>query len=339
MNDPADEGVAPLVMVPPATATLVLPVEADVSLPMLTAAWAGARAAERTVEFLAANIRNPNTRKAYHQATIRFVQWCQGRGFALEQLRGVHVAGYVDELGQALAPLTVKLHLAALKHWFDSLVTGHVLENNPAHAVRGPRYSQEGGKTPVLERDQAKTLLSSIDGSTMIGARDLALLSVMLFSFARIGAVVKMKVSNYRGVGTNTPVLELHEKGGKFHRVPAHHRVVDALDAYLLMAELKDSPQAPLWQNVLGGSGKLSGKAMTARGALDIVKRRCKAAGLPADISNHSFRATGITLHQEAGGDLEAARQIAGHASVKTTQLYNRAGDMKRRAEVERVQL
>lgn len=41
----------------------------------------------------------------------------------------------------------------------------------------------------------------------------------------------------------------------------------------------------------------------------------------------------------EAGGDMEAARQVAGHANIKTTQLYNRSGDRKRKAEVERVQL
>jgi integrase len=61
--------------------------------------------------------------------------------------------------------------------------------------------------------------------------------------------------------------------------------------------------------------------------------------GFPGGVGNHSFRATGITLHQDAGDDLEAARQIAGHANIKTTQVYNRSGDRKRKAEVERVQL
>jgi integrase len=74
------------------------------------------------------------------------------------------------------------------------------------------------------------------------------------------------------------------------------------------------------------------------RGALDIFKHRCKAAALPSDICNHSFRATGITLHQDAKGDMEAARQLAGHANIKTTQLYNRSGDKKQKAEVESVQ-
>jgi integrase len=71
---------------------------------------------------------------------------------------------------------------------------------------------------------------------------------------------------------------------------------------------------------------------------LSIVKRRCAQAGLPPDICNHSFRATAITLHQVNGGDLESARQLANHSSIKTTQLYNRAGDKKKRSEIERVQ-
>jgi site-specific recombinase XerC len=83
--------------------------------------------------------------------------------------------------------------------------------------------------------------------------------------------------------------------------------------------------------NGLRHSRTLTGEALSERGALHIVKRRCKAAALPSDICNHSFRATGITLHQDAKGDMEAARQLAGHANIKTTQLYNRSGERNRR--------
>jgi site-specific recombinase XerC len=281
------------------------------------------------------------------------MQWCNKHSLPIEDIEPPHVAAYIDELAtggpphpetgkpdpKPLAPLSVKQHLAAIKHWFDYLVTGHVLAINPAHAVRGPRYSQEVGKTPVLEREEARTLLDSIDASTVAGARDRALLALMLFSFARVGAVVGMRVRDYRGAGSRTASFTLHEKGGKFHRVPAHVVAAEYLDAYIALAGLQDSPDAPLWQGMPARTGVLTGKAMSERAALDIVKRRCKAAGLPADICNHSFRATGITLHQDANGDLDAARQIAGHASVKTTQLYNRSGDKKKRTEVERVQL
>lgn len=301
-------------------------------------AWAGESGAERTLEFLAASIRNPNTRRAYHRAAVRFMHWCLGRRLALELVKPLHVAAYVEELGRTLAAPSVKQHLAALRHWLDWLVTGHVLTLNPAHAVRGPRYVQNIGKTPVLERAEVRALLSSIDDSTMLGARDKALLSVMLFSFARISAVLGMRVRDYRGASSPRAAFHLHEKGGRFHVVPAHHVAAEALENYLELAELVDEPEAPLWQSATQ-AGDLSGLPLSARGALGMIKRRCAVAGLPDDICNHSFRATGITLHQDAGGDLEAARQIAGHASVKTTQLYNRSGDRTRRAEVERVQL
>jgi integrase/recombinase XerD len=83
----------------------------------------------------------------------------------------------------------------------------------------------------------------------------------------------------------------------------------------------------------------LSGKPMRRSDVLAMVKRRCGAAGLPSSICNHSFRATGITIHQEAGGRLEDAQQLAGHASTRTTQLYNRKSRKIARAEVERVQI
>ena len=298
--------------------------------------WSGERAALRTVEFLTVSVRNAHTRRAYLRAVQRFSAWCVLHSLPLPLVQGPHVALYVDELGKLLEPVSVKQHLAAIKHWFDSLVLGHVLEANPAHAVRGPRYTQEAGKTPVLEREQAKALLSSIDSEDLLSLRDKAMIATMLFSFARVGALVAMKVRDYRNAGSVHATFVLHEKRGKFHPVPAHHVAAELVEMYLAATEL--SADAPLWQSATRAGG-LSGEALTSRGALDIVKRRCAAAGLPSDICNHSFRATGITLHQDAGGDIEAARQLAGHASVKTTQLYNRSGDKTRRAEVERVQL
>jgi integrase len=205
--------------------------------------------------------------------------------------------------------------------------------------VRGPRYSQNIGKTPVLEREQARALFDSIDATTLIGARDRAILATMLFSFARVGAVVRMRVRDFRAAGTDAATFTLHEKGGKHHRVAAHHQAGAYVTDYLALAGIGEQLDVPLWQSVPRHAGAITGRALTENAVLLIVKRRCKAAGLPADISNHSFRATGITLHQLAGGDLEAARQIAGHASVKTTQLYNRSGDRKHRGEIERVQL
>jgi len=209
------------------------------------ARWTGSRGAARTVEFLTADIRNPHTRRAYHRAVMRFAGWCMQRGLPIEAVRSPHVAAYIEQLGRptpaarALSPLSIKQHLAALKHWFDWLVTGQVLPHSPAAAVRGPRCRQETGKTPVLERDQVKALLKQAGaGGDVVALRDQALIAVMLFSFARVGAVVGMRVRDYRNRGTASAAFVLHEKGGKYHPVPAHHLAAEYLDAYLEAADI-----------------------------------------------------------------------------------------------------
>jgi site-specific recombinase XerC len=102
---------------------------------------------------------------------------------------------------------------------FDWLVTGQVVATNPAHSVRGPKHVVKTGKTTVLDADQARKLLDSIDTSTLVGLRDRALISVMTFAFARIGAVVAMRVEDYYPKGKRWWV-RLHEKGGRRHEMP-----------------------------------------------------------------------------------------------------------------------
>jgi hypothetical protein len=80
----------------------------------------------------------------------------------LTQVEPFHVAAFVHDLQDELSPPSVKQHLAAIRMLFDWLVTGHVIEANPAHSVRGPRYTVKKGKTPVLAPEEAHALLESI---------------------------------------------------------------------------------------------------------------------------------------------------------------------------------
>lgn len=102
---------------------------------------ADAKLSERFREFFAANIRNRNTRRAYYKAVCSFSDWCEGRGlFDLAKVKPIHVAAYVEELQRTHSKPTVKQHLAALGMLFDWLVVGHIMDVNPAHAVRGPKH-------------------------------------------------------------------------------------------------------------------------------------------------------------------------------------------------------
>jgi integrase len=103
------------------------------------------------------------------------------------------------------------------------LVLGQVLPRNPASVVRGPKHSMKKGKTAVLSSDEARDLLESIETTSAIGLRDRALIGLMSFTFARVGAAVQMRVEDVYVQGRRTWV-RLHEKGGKVHELPCHLR-------------------------------------------------------------------------------------------------------------------
>ena len=233
---------------------------------------AGPAAVEKFLEFFAARIVNRRTRAAY------------GRAVGLTAVAPLHVAAYI--LTHPGSAPTVKQHLAALRMLGDWLVVSQVLPVNPAAAVRGPKHVVTTGATPVLSPAEARWLLEAIDTGTLAGRRDRALVSVMLYSFARVSAVIAMRRQDYFRQ-ERQGWLRLHEKGGTRHDVPAHHRAA--------------------------------------------------AADLPPSTCCHTFRATGITAYLSNGGTLEHAQQIAGHASPKTTKLYDRTADTITVDEIERI--
>ena len=192
----------------------------------------GDEAAWRYVEFFTANIRNPNTRRAYLRACNRFLGWCEDRGLTLAATRPHNVATYIEELQAAVQAPSVKQQLAAIRMLFNWLVTGQVVPTNPAAAVRGPTHVVKTGKTPVLEADAWRKLLKSIPTTTLRDLRDRALIATLTYSFARITAALKMKVEDLRPRGAGWSI-RLHEKGGKHHTMPCHHSLAEALHAYI----------------------------------------------------------------------------------------------------------
>lgn len=306
----------------------------------LPALFAGAseRDAIRVAEFFAAQIRNPNTRRAYLRAVTDFASFCEARGLAvLDQVQPLHVAAWVEIQLKAYSKPTVKQQLAAVRMLFDWLVVGQVVRGNPASSVRGPKHSVKRGKTPVLDAESTRQLLDSIEHDTDIGRRDRALIGLMVYTFARIGAVVQMKVGDYFFQG-HRACVRLHEKGGKEHEMPVHHALHDLLEDYLTHAGLKGS-DGPLFQSVTGRSGRLNGNPMSQSDAWNMLQRRALATGLRTKITNHTFRATGITEYLLAGGKVEIAQRMANHESSRTTGLYDRRPDAVALDEIERIRI
>jgi site-specific recombinase XerC len=219
---------------------------------------------------------------------------------------------------------------------FDWLVVGQVVPFNPASSVRGPRFSSKKGKTPVLSAEEARQLLDAIDTSTIVGLRDRALIGLMVFTFARVGAATGMDVEDWYFQGRRWWV-RLHEKGGKRHEMPAHHNLEGYMAAYIDAAGIVRESDTPLFRTAKGKTQQLTERRITQPEVYLMIRRRASAAGIKTLIGCHTFRATGITAYLTNGGKLEVAQRMAAHESARTTGLYDRRGDEISLDEVERI--
>jgi site-specific recombinase XerD len=300
---------------------------------------AGEPAAWRYVEFFTANIRNPNTRRAYARACASFFAWCEERGLTLSTIRPHDVAAYIEARQQSHSAPDVKQQLAAVRMMFNWLITGQVVPTNPAAAVRGPKHVVKTGKTAVLDAKEWRKLLDSIPTETLRDRRDRALIATLTYSFARINAALKMKVEDLRPKGAGWQI-QLHEKGGKQHVMPCHHALAEELRAYIDAAGIAEERKGYLFRTAPGHNATvLLEKPMAQADAWRMIRRRAVAAGIHAPIGNHSFRATGITAYLSNGGALEHAQEMAAHESPRTTKLYDRTKERLTQQEVERIRL
>ena len=290
-------------------------------------------------EFFGARIRNKNTRIAYLYAVRSFFGWAEQFGIIeAEQVDALIVSKWVDEQLLAYSIPTVKQRLAALKMLFDWLVVRNILTLNPVTSVRSPKYSVKVGKTPHLSGDEARQLLDVIDTSSAKGLRDRALIALMTYTFARIGAALKLKREDCYWQDGRLWV-RLSEKGGRTHALPCHHNLEQWMNEFLLYSAYNQSKTPFVFVTIDRKTKKLSDRAMSQSNAYIMVRKRAQEAGIKTEICNHTFRATGITAFLENNGTLERAARIANHASTRTTQLYDRRDQNILQNDVERIDL
>ncbi|MCR9244564.1 MAG: site-specific integrase [bacterium] len=287
--------------------------------------------------------RNLNTQAAYRRAVCEFLELCEGSGvYELRHIEASVVGSYIAYLGRpksdggrGLSKASVKLKLAGIRKFFNFLVVEQVLPRSPATSVAGPKLKTTKGKTRVLLREELQKLLDSIDRTTIIGKRDYAWLTLAASSWCRVGALAKLRVRDYEHSGKRS-FLHVEEKGGKVDRMPVHHKAQEALDAYLEAAGLEEG-DSPIFQSV-SRQGSLTGRVLHRSKVFEMVRRRARQAGVPENISCHTFRGTGITLFLQAGGKLERAQAIAHHADSRTTKIYDHSEDGITLEDIELVQ-
>jgi site-specific recombinase XerD len=306
----------------------------DPALPALVDAG-GPAARFAWEEFIFAKIRNPHTRLAYERTVKQFLKHCERLGRELSQISPRDVASYLDQLNCATA--TKKLHLAGLRHFFDTLVTRHVVILNPAHSVRGDRLQVLEGKTPEITVQQTRQLFHSIGTSNVVGLRDRAILGILKYTIVRRGAIARLRRGDFYDIGDQY-CLRFTEKGGKSREIPVRHDLQQFIAEYIAAAKIEYSEKnTPLFRSTVRRTKQLTMNGMLPGDIWRMVKRRLRDAGLPSILSPHSFRAGTITDLLSQGVPLEDVQTLAGHADPRTTRLYDRRQRKVTRNIVERI--
>ena len=245
------------------------------------------------------------------------------------------MAGYIEELDQVRKVPTVNQHHACLRILFDWRVTGPVVPSNPAHAVRGPRHSVMKGATAVMSSADASAFLKGIYASHVVGRRNRAFIGIVVYAFARVSAVVGLKVEDYYPL-EKSRWLRVNEKNGKLNEMGRHHKLEQFPEEYIAAAGIADDKKGPLFRAAIGRTESYRSGPCRA----SMPGTRCAAVPETPVFSPHRkslVRAIGLTDYLENGGDINIAKRMAVHSNIKTTEPYLRRGDEASFSEIGRV--
>ncbi len=289
-----------------------------------------------------ADLDSPHTITAYRRDLNRFLDHVHELGLTFHQVTPKLVRSYVDHLRPVrptdppISAPTKKRVLAALRKFFDFAVMRHAIAFNPALSVRGPKHQVVEGKTPEISVEQARKLLAIVDTAHVVGLRDRAILATMIYTGARVGAVAKLTVRDFYDAGGQW-YFRFQEKGGKSREIPCRHDLQGFILEYVAAAGIADQKHGPLFRSAVRRERRLTLTGLPANEMCKMVKRRLKDAGLPGQISPHSFRVAVATDLLTQDVPLEQVQYLLGHADSRTTKLYDRRKRQVTRNVVERI--
>jgi site-specific recombinase XerD len=273
---------------------------------------------------------SPHSRRAYASDLATFVSHMRERGIDPLQVTGDDLRLYKAALlaaGQTTA--TVARTLSVLRGTYQQFGKRGLIpweRVRDIQSVESPRV--EKNTTPCLSQQEAIKLLHAPDKATMTGLRDHAILFVYFKTAARCSAVRNARIGDIERTDFDW-YLVVREKGGKTQR-KALLEAAPAVLAYLDAAGIRDDLDGPLFRPVAKDRRTLLRKYLHRSAIWEAVKRNSRKAGLDPDrvgrrgISVHSLRKTAITNALENGAPIQKVQQLAGHADIRTTQLYYR---------------
>jgi site-specific recombinase XerD len=256
-------------------------------------------------------VTSPNTRSTYARGLGYFSRWAEGAGVDVTTLRVRDILAFRSHLAGALSGASANTYLSALKSCLKwaaqcELVGAEVY----AAATTVENVAQDENLPEVLTETQVAALLNAPNPETLTGARDLAIIALLVSSGMRISEMTGLDIET---VDFDGRAVVVDGKGGKQRRAFFNGRAAGAIINYLA---LRGSPSnGPLFVNA-------QGERLSVRYIQEQLAGYGEVIGLGARLHPHSLRHTFATKVLDDSGDLDAVQRLLGHSSPTTTQRY-----------------
>lgn len=220
---------------------------------------------------------------------------------------------FLSELFKNHGATSVARKLSTLRSFFDFAIREHLLDTNPAKAVRSPKIPKKVPKFLTIE--EVLTLLAAPKGQSLLETRDRAILELFYASGLRLSELVALNLDQ---VDLENKLVRVLGKGNKERMVPVGQKALDALKTYLQkrITFLNGKPdQKGIFLNK-------SGDRISARAVERLIEKYLKVTGIQKKVTPHILRHTFATHLLNNGADMRGIQELLGHASLSTTQRY-----------------
>lgn len=273
-----------------------------------------------------ANIRNPQTRRAYQNDLNDFMRFTGITGPAhFRAVTRAHVLAWRRDLeARALSGATIRRKLAALASLYAYLCECNAVSHNPVDGVKRPVIASQEGKTPAIGDHEARALLNAPDADTLQGMRDRAILSTLLYHALRRAELCALTVGDLQ-MRRGVLHLQVHGKGDKVRYVPLHPATAERIDAYLERAGHREDRQGALFRPIRNNMHGNARASITPDGVYKMLARYASAVRIQVEgFGPHALRATAATNALDHEADIAKVQAWLGHANISTTRVYDR---------------
>ncbi len=277
------------------------------------------------------NFESPHTRKSYRIDISQFFEFLRDNFSTISNyhdIKRVHLVAFKNWLSDSgLAPKSVNRKMAANSSFFDFLVEKNILQFNPTTSIKRPRQEVVTPTNDVSD-EQIRHLLELVDAQKGPGLLHRAVIYTLFTTGIRKAELINLRLKNFY-MKDGFYIIEIRAKGGKHLTKVIHPKCAEVINDYLdyLKTESNENLHPEDWifrpsKNPLDPSHII--KPLNPKSVDYIIKTWCAKAGIDQRISPHSARASYIGSALESGMDLYKISRDVGHASVKTTEEYNK---------------